>query len=341
MEPEPRAASARAFALPNLAWVAAAVCALAPLLGALSRATHGQLTLHALAVALAIAAVFLVVPAAIAWIAWRLGGGRAALRNAGFFATLAALAFVGGRHVVSETRERNAMVTTQARALATQLVERAAGQPAPPATRANSPPAAGTAALRVIEAQRAVKARLDAVQQVYDDAAAAVAPAAFFELAPLEPAGAIARRREQVQAFARANTLLHEAAALGAFYFSSELRDRAVPEDAVRKAVAIYRSATKKQLPRLKQLRDKDGALALLMDQFLAFAETHRGQWRSELPGGTIAFDSPEVKTRYEHIVRTAHVLEAERRQLRQALLAPTTRSSPERTPHSAQPLRH
>lgn len=317
------------LALPPLAWAAAGICAFSPLSGAIKRALNGDLTPYGFAAAVAIAAGFMLLPLAAAWSAWRFGGQRETLRNAAFLTVLGSLVLVAVIRAVSETRARDTAVTAQARALGTQLIQRETGTtavptPLPLASPADKPdPAAAIpdAARPIIEAQRAVKARLDALQLAYDLSTDAVPTASFFDLALLASAEAIAARRTQVQAFARANQMLHESASLGAFYFSSELRDRAVPESAVREAVESYRAASKKHLPRLKRVRDKDGALALLMLEFLAFAEVQRGKWRVDDATRAIVFDSPAATTRYEEILRVAKVLETERRQLRDELL--------------------
>lgn len=198
------------------------------------------------------------------------------------------------------------MVEIEAKTLADNLIHRL------PA--AKDPVAIGP----VADARRAVKARFDATRLAYEIAAEGVAPAKFFEISRLSAPEMLAARRAQVEAFATANDLLHDAAGLGAFYFSSELRDRGVSEEVVRAAVEVYRSATEKLMPRLRRLRDKDDALVALMRQYLDFAEAQRGRWR--VSGGQLTFDDSSAADRHAALQRTANVLLAERDRLKTAL---------------------
>lgn len=322
MESTPTATAGR-FALPSLAWVAAGVCAGAPLLGLAQQATDGRLTLHATATALLMAFLLMLLPIAAAWFIWQFGGHRPALRNGAFFVTLGVVATVLFTHAARQNQERTLAAQDQARALASQLVQREADGAVAPTKRDSSAGAAdpSSTAQPIIAAQRAVKARLDAIQIAYDDAAAAVIPDKFFDLATLTSPAALAARRTAAETFAKANKAVGESASLGAFYLSIELRDRGVAEDAVREAVSVYRSATKKHLPRLKQLRDNDGARALLMAEFVAWAEKNFGQWRADSAGGAVRFKSADAESRYQDLLRTSRVLETERDRLRQELI--------------------
>lgn len=303
------------FSLPGLAWTAAAVCAFAPLSGLVKLAIAGDLTRYGLVAGLIIAAGFVLVPLTIAWLAWWFSRRHRRAAVTGFVGALCLLVAAAAWRVVSTTRAREAEIARQTRALATQLVRRESPGTSAPATPAHP------AAQPIVEAQRAVKAQLDAVQLAYDEAADAVTPATFFDLRPLATSHAIAERRGQVAVFVRANQLLLEAAEMGAFYFSTELRRRGVAEPTVREAVAAYRSATKNHLPRIKQLRDADGALALLMNQFLDFAETHPGAWHRAEDTGALLFDDPAAKDRHDELLRTARILESQREKLRASFL--------------------
>lgn len=305
----------RRFSLPGLAWTAAAVCAFAPLSGLAKLAIAGDLTGYGLVAGLIIAAGFVLVPLAVAWLAWRLGPRHPRTAVTGFVGALCLLVATAVWRVVSATQARDAEIARQTRALATQLVRRETTDAAAPATPTHP------AAQPIVEAQRAVKAQLDAVQLAYDEAADAVASATFFDLRPLVTSHAIAERRRRVDVFVRANQLLLEAAEMGAFHFSTELRRRGVSEPTVRDAVAAYRSATKNHLPRVKQLRDADGALALLMNQFLDFAETHLGTWRHAEETDALLFDDRATKDSHDDLLRTARLLESQRQQLRASLL--------------------
>lgn len=331
---EGNSSAPRRFRLPVLAWLAAGVCAFAPLSGAVKLAFAGELTPYRLGAALLIAAGFVVIPLAVAWLASRLVKSRPAAATPAFVVTLVALAGLAVSRVVRETHSRDDELARQTRELATQLVRREATGSSDSAPASSALPAPTTRLGQAIaEAQRAVKSRLDAVQLAYDAAADELDPRAFFDLASLDTPHAIAVRRRQVEAFNRANELLLEAADLGAYYFSTELRGRNVPEDAVREAVALYRTATKNHLPRVKQLRDTDGALVLLMNQFLDFAESHLNAWHRSAETGALAFDDPAAKTRHDELLRTARVLETERAQKRRALLNAAPNSKP-RTPN-------
>ena len=317
MEAKPAPAAER-FRLPGLAWLAAAVCAFAPLSGAVKLAIGGQLSLYGLIASLAIAAGFVLIPLAAAWLAWRFLRASERLRTIVFSTVLAALTALAVWRVIHETRAREAAVSRQARALADQLVRR---DDAPGTPSATDNPEADTPAKRALsDAQRAVKARLSAVQLAYDLAADAVATATFFELSGLEVADALAVRQRQLQEFARANQLLVETADLGAFYFSSELRDRGVAEATVRETVSAYRDATAKRLPQLKRLRDLDTALALAMTQFLELAAHHPGRWRRDAATGAVTFEDSAARQRHDEIRQTARVLETRRSELRQTL---------------------
>jgi hypothetical protein len=317
MEP-PSPPPNRRFAVPGVAWLAAAACAFAPLAGAVKRAVAGDLSLYGGTVALALAAAFVLLPFAAARLAWRLSRQREPVVAGVFYLTL--VVTVGGAfwQATRAARVRDETVASEARALATQLVQRESGRgPAPgaPTPAEGADNTALGAAIR--DAQRAVKSRLASVQIMFDDAASAVAPETFFDLRPLTSAEAIAARRGEVETFAEAIQVMRQSTDFAAFYFSSELRDRQVPETTVREVVAAYRAATEKALPRLKRLREKDGALALLMTQFLEYAESALGQWRIDPASRMLAFEDAAVQARYEEIRRTALVIERERRQIR------------------------
>ncbi|MES2691881.1 MAG: hypothetical protein V4773_00320 [Verrucomicrobiota bacterium] len=325
-DPEPSGKTARppsppsaGFSLPQFAWTAAGVCAFAPLAGALGRAAKGSLTWPAAGSALGLAVAFIALPVGAAWLAWRWGGMRRRLRDGVFGIVLGGLAFGAVRYALHENAVRQTAIETEAQALASDLVRRPA-TPSTPSASSASQAKPNAIVQPIVDARRAVKARIDAVQLAYDIAAEAVVPETFFDLGSVATPEAIATRRGLMQAFAQANHLRHEAATLGAFYFSSELRDRAVSEEAVRDAVAAYRTATKNHLPRIKRLHDKDSALVLLMQQFLEFAEAQRGQWRAGGETGKFDFDSPAAGHRHADILRTAAVLATERQRLRDAL---------------------
>jgi hypothetical protein len=300
----------------------------------------GDLSAGAFGGALAVAAALTALPAGAAWLVWRWAPQREQLRVTAFLITLVGIAAVLIGRAVAEAKEQKRVIAEQARALAQQMVAR---EPRPPASRApgeqersSAATPVSSSAKAVVAAQRALKAKLDAVQLAYDLAADAVAPATFFDLAGLDSAEAIAARRARVQAFARANRLLREAADLGAHHLSSELRDHAISEEGVREAVAVYRRATKKQLPLLKRLRDADGALALHMEAFLDFAQQQLGQWRpAPRPGEhstaapasvapAFVFSSPEAAERYADFAGTAAALAAQRSAVLAELAAAT-----------------
>lgn len=306
MEPEnpsPPPARASGFTLPPLAWVAGGVCAFAPLAGVLARAGQGALTWESGVSGLGVAAGLVGLPAGVAWLVWR-WQGRFQLPV--FGVTLGLLVVGLGLQGYRREASQQSVLETEAKALADNIIHRQ--------SVAKGPASAGP----VAEARRAVKARFDAARLAYEISADGVAGATFFDLVPLAAPGMIAARRMQVEAFAKANDLLHDSAGMGAFYFSSELRDRGLSEDAVRAAVDIYRSATEKLMPRLKRLRDKDDALAELMKQYLDFAEAQRGRWR--VGEGQLAFDDPGAADRHAALQRTAKVLLTERDRLRAAL---------------------
>lgn len=301
--PSPRPAPTAGFALPPLAWVAGAVCAFAPVAGVLGRAGQGSLTWAAAASGLGIAALLVGLPAGAAWLFWRWQRKGQAVA----FGVVLGLLVVGlGVQGYRRSATEQSLLEMEAKTLADNLIQR------PPV--AKGPAATGP----IPDARRAVKARFDATRLVYEIATEGVAPARFFDLAQLTFSEMIDARRAQVEAFAKANDLLHDAAGMGAFYFSSELRDRRLSEEVVRAAVDTYRSATEKLMPRLKRLRDKDDALAALMRQYLDFAEAQRGRWR--IVEGQLAFDDPAAAERHAALQRTAKVLLSERDRLRAAL---------------------
>lgn len=291
------------FSLPPLAWVVGGVCAFAPLAGLLGRAGQGTLTWGAAVSGVGIAAGLVALPAALAWLVWRSQGRGQVVVFGGVLALLIlGLGVQGFRRSATE----QSLLEIESKTLADNIIHRA------PIARA--PAATGP----VADARRAVKARFDAARLVYEIAVEGVDPARFFDLTPLALPEMIAARRAQVEAFSKANDLLHDAAGMGAFYFTSELRDRGLSEDVVRAGVDIYRAATEKLMPRLKRLRDKDDALAALMRQYLDFAEGQHGRWR--VAGGQPIFDDPTAAERHAALQRTAKVLLTERDRLKSAL---------------------
>lgn len=301
--PVPAPGAATRFSLPSLGWLVGGVCAFAPVSGVIGRAVHGTLTWGAAIGGLGIAAGLIGLPAGLAWLVWRWRGkGQVAA-----FSVVLGLLVVGlGLQAYRRSAAEQSLLETEAKTLAANLIHRPPGAKGPAATGP------------VVDARRAVKARFDATRLAYEIAADGVAPARFFDLTPLAIPEMIAARRAQVEAFAKANDLLHDAAGLGAFYFTSELRDRGLSEEVVRAGVEIYRAATEKLMPRLKRLRDKDDALASLMRQYLDFAEAHRGRWR--VAEGQLAFDDPAAAERHAALQRTAKVLLTERDRLKAAL---------------------
>lgn len=243
------------------------------------------------------------VPTGVAWLVWR---WRGRWQAAAFGVVLGGFVAGLGLYSYRQNVSQQSALEIEAKTLADNLIQR------PP--MAKGPATVGP----VADARRAVKARFDATRLAYEIAVDGVAPARFFDLGPLAVPEMIVARRAQVDAFAKANDLLHDAAGMGAFYFTSELRDRGLSEEIVRASVETYRSATEKLIPRLKRLRDKDDALAALMRQYLDFAEEQRGRWR--VAGGLVVFDDPTVAERHAALQRTAKVLLTERDRLRAAL---------------------
>lgn len=110
---------------------------------------------------------------------------------------------------------------------------------------------------------------------------------------------------------------------MGAFHFSSALRDRGVPEDSVRKAVTAYRGATEKSCRGVKRMREADARLATAMLQFLEFAKAQRGQWRGDAgDANRIIFETPATQRRFEAIVHQAKLAMEQREFARRLLLA-------------------
>ena len=287
-------------------------------------ATESRVSAQAVALASAMAALLFTVPLAAAWFVWHFGGHKPTARNIVFFGTLAALAIFLFTRAARESSDRLAAAKEHAQLLAHQLVDREINGAIAPRSdgfrNASAPEHSSSVAQAIMAAQRATKSRHDAVQLKYDEASAAIPFNQFFDLKLLGSIEALAQRRTAVEAFATANRALLEAGTLSAFQLSVELRDRGVPEDAVSEAIAVYRSATKKHLPRLKELRDHDGARVLLMKRFLDFAAKQHGKWRVDSGNGEIHFQDPKAKDEFADITRTAAVLQAEGERLRREL---------------------
>ncbi len=305
--------------LPGLAWLLAGMCAFAPLAGAVKRWRADDLSWFGGGFAVVIAAAFFLLPLAGAWLVARLRPDRPAWQAGAFYAVLGAV--LGGLvlNAVLRTADREATITAQAGAVASGLKLTATGDAAGVARPTGPAGAANAVNDAIVAAQKATVAHLQAMQLAYENAAAAVAAPRFHDLRPLDTRAAIAAQRAEVETFKNAVRLWREEAEMTAYRFSTELRDRQVPESVVRETVAAYREATEKALPRLRKLREKDAAIGLLLDQFLDFAESELGgwSWRGEVGAEKLVFDRAEAQDRYDELVRTARVLEDERRKLR------------------------
>jgi hypothetical protein len=307
------------FALPGLAWLLAGVCAFAPLAGAVKRWRADDLSWFGGVFAVGIAAAIFLLPLGGAWLVARRRPDRPGWQEGAFYAVLGTL--MGGLilSAVLRTADRDATIAAQADAVASGLKRTATGEGGAPGRPTAAPGAANAVNEAIVAAQKATVAHLQAMQLAYENAAAAVAAPGFFDLRPLDSRAAIAAQRAEVETFKQAVRLWREEAELTAYRFSTELRDRQVPEPVVRETVAAYREATEKALPRLRKLREKDAAIGLLLDQFLDFAESELGgwSWRGEVGAEKLAFDRTEAQDRYDELRRTARVLEDERRKLR------------------------
>lgn len=307
------------LALPGLAWLLAGMCAFAPLAGAVKRWRADDLSWFGGGYAVGLAAAFFLLPLAGAWLVARWRPDRPGWPAGAFYVVLGLVTAGLALSAALRSAGREATITAQAGALANGLKQTATGDAGGP-IRLPVPAGAGNAVNEaIVAAQKATVAHLQAMQLAYENAAAAVAAPRFLDLRPLDSRAAIAAQRAEVETFKQAVRLWREEAELTAHRFSTELRDRQVPESVVRDTVAAYREATERALPRLRKLREKDAAIGLLLDQFLDFAESEFGgwSWRGEVGAEKLVFDRPEARDRYDELVRTARVLEDERRKLR------------------------
>jgi hypothetical protein len=290
----------------------------APLAGMGKRAWAGELTGYGAVYGLGLAVAFVAVPWAAAWLTQRLAAGRPGAPGGVFFATLTALVAGVFWNAWERSEARDETISGQAKALAHQI--RQGGVSAGGAGPGGGTGGDGTN-VAIVEAQKATRAHLQAARLAYENAAEAASPRRWLERGILETREGLQAARGEAETYAQAVRMVQEAEELTAHQFSTELRARRVPESAVRDAVAAYREATERALPRLRRLREKDAAIGLWLGEFLDFAELERGFWRMETSGpagkARVVFEREAAQKKYEALMATAKVLEEERRKLR------------------------
>ncbi len=279
-------------------------------------------------------------PTAISWLVWRLGGvsARQIGAHTGVFIGAMVIAVLGSlvqarkrqvAQVAAAQRMEKDTQDTKAKMLGA-IEEKGGINPEDTVAFLNKASAsldqvaanASGDELKITQVMQIFMQDLQRCSQAYATAFASLDPDHAFDLTRLADEEARASRRKVIAAFRAANVDLRRVYAEGAMSMESDLRTRGLSEPIIRRTIEQFtRSAGNRE--QVLAIRDIDGTLADLLDQLVDFAAKHQGGWSLEEGTGALLLPSDEAVAEYNSLIERAQVIGQEQLELQRQLLAP------------------